>query len=180
MCDKSDFLKSLLKKASRGDDDAFREFVEKTKDKLFGAIYMMLKNEGLTEEIMQESYLMLWKKNRKLDIEKPLNYLYRIALNRAIDYLRKEEPFFHDEKELDEINFVSAESPDFLIEKEEERMKVNNVLSRLTERERTVLLMSDYLEMNSFEIAHILNVSPSTIRNQLLKAREKFRKFMME
>lgn len=174
-----DDLVTLLKKARKGDMEAFRKVVEGTKDKIYGALVAMVKRESIAEEILQEGYIALWENAFK--VENPLNYLYKFCLHRGIDFLRKNEDskFFSLEEEGENLSSYIP-SPEVLVENIETSEKINKIISLLPPKERVVFLMSDYLGMDSFEIAAIVNSSPSTIRNQISSARKKFIKMFLE
>jgi RNA polymerase sigma-70 factor (ECF subfamily) len=174
-------LNSLLKKARKGDMDAFREIVENTRDRLFGALCAMLSREAVAEEILQESYIALWEQPGTAEIEKPGAWLYRSCVNRAIDFLRQKDAHFTDEfDERKESAFVGSETPEILLESREEAEKLNEGLSRLSPKERTIFVLSAYLGYDSFEIAAAVGTSPSTVRNQYSNAKKKLAEFLIK
>jgi RNA polymerase sigma-70 factor (ECF subfamily) len=174
-------LLSLLKKARKGDDDAFRKLVEETRERIFGAIAAMTQREAIAEEILQEGYLALWDKSVSGDVEKPLRWLHRFCVNKSIDYLRRNEPIllenFDEEVERLPSNFTC---PEIAVSDSERREALISVLQKLPHRERITLLMSDYLGMDSFEIASTLGTSPSTVRNQISSGRKKMLNLLKE
>lgn len=176
-----EFLLSLLKRARKGDEDAFKKLVEETRDKIFGAVAGMTGREAIANEILQEGYIALWDENISGDVEKPSKWLYKFCINKSIDYLRKSEPLLLDNFE-DEVGFVSSPlpSPEIIVEEKETREKLIEVLSKMPKKERIVVLMSDYLGMDSFEIASILGSSPSTVRTQISNGRKKLAEFLKE
>jgi RNA polymerase sigma-70 factor (ECF subfamily) len=179
MSSNEDDLSLLLKKARKGDMESFNELFERTKERVFGAIVAMVKRDAIAEEILQEGYIALWENGAK--IEKPLNWLFKFCVNKGIDYLRKSENLKSASLDEEEDSFPSSFlEPDIVLENAEEATLVRSIIETLPPKERVVFIMSDYSGMDSFEIASILNTSPSTVRNQLSGARKKFAKLYKE
>ena len=65
--------------------------------------------------------------------------------------------------------------PSHTSEHEGGRLDIQDLVSRLPERERWTLVLSDFLEMPSGEVAKILHIAPSTVRVHLARARAKIR-----
>ena len=167
-------LGSLLERARKGDPEAFGELVERTRDRLFGAVVAMVKREAVAEEILQETYISLWEEGQSGRVENPAAWLYRSSVNRAIDHLRRSEPSFCEDMG-DSLAAIPSETPqpDIVLENAEEARALGVLLGNLPPRERSVLVMSDYLGMDSFEISAALGSSPSTVRSQLANGRKK-------
>lgn len=176
-----EILLSLLKKAREGDNESFRNLVEETRDKIFGAVVAMTGREVIAEEILQEGYIALWDINISGDVEKPSKWLYKFCVNRSIDYLRKKETLFLEDFEEATESFVSDFTPpDIIVENNEMREKLLNILQKLPDKERITLLLSDYLGMDCFEISSLIGTAPSTVRNQISKGRKKVLSFLKE
>lgn len=172
-------LKTLLKKARKGDMEAFRELVEETRERLFGALRAMLNREAVAEEILQEAYIALWEQPSSGAIEKPGAWLYRSCVNRAIDHMRQKDSRFTDAlDDQPEHALAGGETPELSLETREQAEKLGEGLSLLSGRERAVFVLSAYLGYDSFEIAASLGVSPSTVRNQYASARKKLAVFL--
>ncbi len=172
-------LRSLLKKARKGDMEAFRGLVEETRDRLFGALKAMLNRETVAEEILQEAYISLWEQPSSAAIEKPGAWLYRSCVNRAIDHIRRKDSRFTDAlDDQPEHVLTGDETPEISLESREQAEMLNEGLAGLSSRERTVFVLSAYLGYDSFEIAAAMGVSPSTVRNQYAAARKKLAAFL--
>lgn len=176
-----EILLALLKKARKGDEDAFKKLVEETRERIFGAITAMTGREAIAEEILQEGYLALWDKSVSGEVEKPSRWLYRFCANKSIDYLRKNEPLLLENFDEEVENYSSDfPSPEIVVEKNETREALIEVLQKIPNKERIALLMCDYLGMDSFEIASTIGTSPSTVRNQISSGRKKLVNLLKE
>ncbi|MEM7566709.1 MAG: sigma-70 family RNA polymerase sigma factor [Pseudomonadota bacterium] len=73
-----------------GDREALREVYGLTNAKLFGIVRRVLSDEGEAEEVLQETYITVWKRADRFDASRasPITWLATIARNKAIDRLR--------------------------------------------------------------------------------------------
>jgi RNA polymerase sigma-70 factor, ECF subfamily len=86
-------LQSLLKATAAGDQIAFSEFYDLTKRKLFGIAISIMKRPDLAEEVVQDTYVKIWRHASKYDPAKssPITWSVKIARNHAIDILRRKD-----------------------------------------------------------------------------------------
>ena len=84
-------LANLLQRVSQEDRLAFSELYEATHRKLFGVVYRILKNQSVSEDVLQEVYLKIWDKASSFDasLASPITWMVTIARNRTIDEVRK-------------------------------------------------------------------------------------------
>ncbi len=85
-----DELAMALGRAGQGDRIAFRAVYEATSAKLFGVTLRILSDRQLAEDVLQDTYLTVWRKAGSFDPSRasPITWLVTIARNRAIDRLR--------------------------------------------------------------------------------------------
>ena len=81
----------LLGAVATGDEAAFERLYIETRAKLYGVLLRILGRPALAEEVMQETYLKVWKMADKFDptVASPITWMVAIARNRAIDIVRK-------------------------------------------------------------------------------------------
>src|SRR5579863_3458909 len=81
----------LLGAVAKGDAAAFERLYGATRAKLYGVLLRILGRPELAEEVMQETYLKVWKMADKFDpaVASPITWMVAIARNRAIDIVRK-------------------------------------------------------------------------------------------
>jgi len=84
-------LAKLLEAVAAGDQRAFADLYAATSPKLFGVILRILRHRGRSEEVLQETYLVVWERAETFDGTKasPITWLCTIARNRAIDDVRR-------------------------------------------------------------------------------------------
>lgn len=88
----SDDLEDLLEAAAGGDRRAFAALYQATSAKLFGVILRILVRHDWAEDVLQETYLAVWRHAGRFQARKgrPMTWLITIARNRALDRRRRE------------------------------------------------------------------------------------------
>jgi RNA polymerase sigma-70 factor (ECF subfamily) len=150
---------------------SFEAFFELEHDRLFGALVLVTGNRHDAEELMQEAFMRLWARwDLVQSLANPTGYLYRTAMNllrmrkrRARTLLRLALPH-----RAPRDGFADVEA----------RADVVRALSRLTERQRAALVLTDLLGVPADEAARILRVRPSTVRSLATQARQALRRVM--
>ncbi len=86
-----DELNSLLQQTANSDQAAFAELYKRTSSKLFGVCIRMLRDRGDAEEVLQETYMTVWRRAASFNASKAsaITWLIALARNKAIDRLRR-------------------------------------------------------------------------------------------
>src|SRR5882762_2633234 len=81
----------LLEAVAKGDEAAFERLYAATRAKLYGVVLRILRRADLTDEVMQDTYLRIWRGAGEFDatIATPITWMVAIARNRALDLVRK-------------------------------------------------------------------------------------------
>ena len=134
------------------------------------AVYRVLPDRDVAEDLAQEVFFDLWRKREKLNITTSLKaYLRRAAVNRTLNHIRDKKMNFEDEEKIPELRSDVATVYQKL-EAEELQQKINKAVDSLPERCRAVFSLSRFEEMSYKEIAAKLDISVKTVENQISKA----------
>src|ERR687886_243377 len=81
----------LLAAVSKGDQAAFERLYAATRAKLYGVVLRILRRADLADEVMQDTYLKIWRSAGEFDarLASPMTWMVAIARNRAIDEERR-------------------------------------------------------------------------------------------
>ena len=173
----------LIQRILRGDQEAFTPLVKKYQKGVHTLVWRKIGDFHVAQEITQDTFL---KAYQKLGTLKNYNqfpgWLYVIAANLANDYLRKNRLPMEslDADNTNEVDKVSYSR--YVAEKQEgeadetRREIVKNLLRKLPESERTVMMMHYLGEMTIKSISEFLGVSQNTIKSRLSRARNRLRK----
>jgi RNA polymerase sigma-70 factor (ECF subfamily) len=118
----------------------------------------------------------LSRRSQLKDPKKAAHWLGRIAVNTALDFVRKRKRVTFEE--LDKAPEISTETPEESLLRGEKRSYIEDGLRLLSERERAALILRDIEGLPAAEVALQLNCSPATVRSHIANARVKFRKYV--
>jgi RNA polymerase sigma factor (sigma-70 family) len=133
-----DELALELGRTGEGDRAAFRRVYEATSAKLLGVTLRILADRQLAEDVLQDTYLTVWRKAESFDASRasPITWLVTIARNRAIDRLRSGAAMRRSTP-IDEATTVipdDAPSPAQAVETGDDVRRLNHCLGELDDR----------------------------------------------
>ena len=158
----------LVIKLQKGDVEAFDLVYEKYAGKLYGFTFKYLKSTDETEELVQSVFLKVWEHHKTLKKESSFkSYLFTIAYNEICNTFRRRS---HLQKfigeQLNDSSQTSNET-DELIDYNSIRERVEQIVSKLPERQRTIFLKSREEGKSNKEIAIELELSSGTVDNYI-------------
>ncbi|HLK29754.1 MAG TPA: RNA polymerase sigma-70 factor [Puia sp.] len=164
----------ILERLAAGDELALEEIYKSLWHKLFMASYNILHNKTACEDIVQDIFLQLWAKRTSINIKESLEaYLYSAARYQVFRYIRNhptESHFFEDVEER-----IADTSPEIMFQQKEIAKIVDDTVSRLPEKCRTIYKLSREEQLSHKEIAQLLHISTKTVENHLTIALRKLR-----
>ncbi len=153
-------------RAVEGDGQAFAQLYEENFDKIYRYIFLRLGNQAEAEDLSQEVFVKALEaigsyKWRNLPFA---SWLFRIAHNQIVDYLRKQTKV--KEAALDDDNMTSASeaNPAFIAEKELEIEELIDGVKKLSPAQREVISLRFGAELSISEAARVLGKSPGTVK----------------
>jgi RNA polymerase sigma-70 factor (ECF subfamily) len=170
-----------------GDRDAFRVLVERHSRSIFRVVYRMTGNQQDTEEIVQETLLRAYKSLDRFELRANFStWLYRIAVNRTLDFLNarktqmtRETYQIVDNPEAEQSNQVqlpaATPGPDRLLLSAEMKRRIAGALGLLTPAERVAFTMRHMEGRSIEEISQALNLKASAAKNSVFRAVQKLR-----
>ncbi len=161
--------KSLLVKASRGNKRYQHQLFELFAPKMLSICRQYIKNKDLAEEVMLTGFLKVFTHLKSYKSEGSFEgWIRRIMINEAISQLRKEKKLqFKDEEVLENsINHVAY------IETNLEVEDIQKMIDALPQGYKTVFILYVVEGYKHSEISELLQISESTSKSQLFKARK--------
>jgi len=166
----------LFNKLKNGNRDSFRFFFETYYSDLCNYVNLFVKNESLSEEIVQEVYIYLWDYRKKIIIDKSVRtYLFTASKNKYLNHIRNEKVRTRTFSKLKDNPQDQVPRPDEIVEKQDFREMLDKVISSLPLRCREIFLLSRIHGYTNGEIAAELNISHKTVENQITIAYRKIR-----
>ena len=165
----------LVTRAQDGDRNAFSELVRMHSQGVLNVIYRMSGDMQVAEDAAQETFIQAWLRLSSYRSQGSLrNWLYRIAVNTAIDMLRKEKRILPGA--VDEMNLRDAEpGPEALVAKLQRTEAVQAAVLSLPDASRAVLVLREYEDLTYQEIAEALDIPIGTVMSRLNYARKLLR-----
>jgi len=164
--------------AQQGDRNAFGELVRRHYQGVIRVVYSMCGDSALAEDATQEAFLRAWLNLPAFRPSAPLrNWLYRIAINAALDVLRKKPEESLEENQVTMIT-DQGQSPETALLEKERVLLVRQAMKNLPEASRSVLVLREYGELSYQEIAQVLDVPVGTVMSRLNYARNKLRELL--
>lgn len=163
----------LLLLMKQGEQEAFRLLYEKTARKVYGYALAIMKNVYDAEEIMQETYLSVWKNADGYQTDgKPMAWIFTIARNLCYGKLRRRQMAAEvslEELQEQENGWEPGEVCE-AIEAAPERQILLEALKLLKEEERSLILLHDAGGMKHREIAEVFGLPLSTVLSKYRRA----------
>ena len=164
--------KELLAQIAGGNEKAFRTLFGGYYARLFNYIFSFIKSRQITEELVMDVFLKIWMGRDIIpQIEKFDAFLFRVAHNKSIDFLRSvaRDPKFQDLL-WDQIQLTNGVQADSSILTREYEAKLREAVSLLSPQRKKVYQLSREQDMTHDQIAVQLKLSKNTVNNHIVDA----------
>ncbi|HVM86613.1 MAG TPA: RNA polymerase sigma factor [Puia sp.] len=151
----------------------YNECVTNYADNVYRFIVKNLRHEEDARDIVQTAFEKLWRNKNEVDSGKSKSYLFTIAYHQMIDHIRKAKRIhlkesFHDETKVHD--------------KQEHNLKkiLEEALARLSETQRSLVLLKDYEGYTYEEIGQITGLNESQVKVYLHRARIQLKNYLVK
>lgn len=168
---------ALIRKARRGDREAFGMLVERHYRAAFASAYAVLGNVSDAEEMAQETFVQVFQKLDKLREPKAFTgWLWRIARDTSLKHIRKHKRIKHvgDSPDLK----PDTESPAEPLMADEEKAQLIEALQELPDDMRQAVLMRYWEELEYEDMAERTGASASALYQRVCRGLKKLREIM--
>ena len=173
MVEKDD--KKIIEEVLSGDLDAFGILIERYQQSIFRMILRMTGNSAEAEELTQSVFVKVYSNLTQFNPKyKFFSWLYRIALNEALNYLKSR-------KNISAINVntsVTHENPEVIFHKKERKEALEQAIMELNPMERTLIVLKYYQEMSYKEISNVTGLSVKKVKSRLFTGRKKLKELV--
>ena len=155
----------IIQLLGRGDKYALNLLYEHYSDSLYGVILKVTINEEIAEDVLQETFIKVWKNAHKYDPSKAklFTWLYRIARNTAIDKLRSFNNKFKKEIQIDKSDVYILPT----LNLNQDVIDLKEHLSRLESKYQIVLNALFFEGMTQQEASEELDIPLGTVKSRL-------------
>ena len=142
------------------------QYINKNQEKLYRLVFSYIKDEEQSLDVIQNTILKALDNLEKLREEKYLEtWIYRIAINESLKYLKKQknEPIFNiQDYEISSEEFENKDITDV--------MDLYKAIDSLKPKLKTVIILRFFEDKSLAEISKITNSNLSTVKTRLYKA----------
>lgn len=169
--------KQLIASALCGNDYAFGQLLKNHERRVFTLIIRMVWHKETAEDLAQESFWKAWKNLKQFNTELAFGpWINRIAINTALDWLRKKKKEFLGTEATDIDDLPEEHEP--AIEEQVASEEVEAALGKLPSHYRSVITLH-YLEGYSYEeTAKLMKIPIGTIRTYIHRAKKQMKNFL--
>ena len=170
---------NLVKRAKKGDYQAFDLLVIKYQTRLISTAFKFVKDMQIAEDIVQESLIKSYKSLHSFREDSSCyTWVYRITINTAKNFLvskkRRGELLQAEigKEGAIEIEQFSQDSPEALLMRSQLKHLIENCLNQLSEETKTAITLREFDGLSYEQIAEVVNCPVGTVRSRIFRGRE--------
>lgn len=166
------------------DREAYAELFEATYEPLFRYVRSITRDGEAARDVTQDVFIRLWEARDGLSPDRSLEaYLYRMARNRAYNHERSQRTRTEKEEEVREQSVAQPASPtrpDAKVDAQRLEDRLEQWIDDLPDRQREALVLSRFDGLSHDEIAEVMEISPRTVNNHIVRALKHLREHIRD
>jgi len=180
--------RELVEAVLGGDPSAYRGLVERYQSRVYALIVGMVRDREDARDLTQEAFVKAYNNLSRFRLESSFyTWLYRIAMNLAIDHLRKHKKRKHSEFDEQIASQDSSgtladahtrESPRRAVERKQLQSSILLALDKLSPDHKQIILLREIEGLSYTEIAETLEIAEGTVMSRLFYARRKLQQLL--
>jgi RNA polymerase sigma factor (sigma-70 family) len=151
----------------------YNECVNLYADNVYRFIVKNLRHEEDARDVVQTAFEKLWRHRNEVDGAKSKSYLFTVAYNQMIDHLRKVKKITLKEDFREETRIYNRPANNL-------KAVLEEALSKLSETQRSLVMLKDYEGYSYEEIGKIMNLSESQVKVYLHRARLQLKEYIVK
>ena len=151
----------------------YNDCVTQYADNVYRFIVKNLRHEEDARDVVQTAFEKLWRNRDDVDGAKCKSYLFTVAYNQMIDHLRKVKRVYLKYEFKEETRVYQKEINNT-------RAILNVALAKLSETQRSLVMLKDYEGYSYEEIGQIMNLSASQVKVYLHRARLQLKEYIVK
>ena len=176
----------IIKRLQEGDENAFRQLVEKYQQLVVNTCFGLVHNTEDAEDIAQDVFIEVFRSVHKFRADSKIStWLYRIAVNRSLNFIRDnkrrkwfrsvDEPNAPDSKDAYKIS-GETDSPDSDLENSQRTALLHEAIDSLPNNQRVAFTLNKYEDLSYKEISEVMQVSLSSVESLIHRAKKNLQK----
>lgn len=170
---------TLFRLISRGDERAFEQIFERYKSRLISYLTIFTKSREEARELTQEIFLKVWLTREGLtEIESPQGYLFSMAKNKALDYLRKASRDSRMRAGIWRSIAQHQHTTEEQVFSNDSARRINEAIFKLSRKQQAVFRLSRMEGLTHDEIAVQLSISKNTVKSHMVASLKFIRNYL--
>lgn len=177
----------IIQKLQQGNEQAFKLLVENYQKLVVNTCFGMVHNTEDAEDIAQEVFIEVFRSIQNFRADSKIStWLYRIAVNRSLNFIRdnKRKKWFHSIEDfvngktpqLSQIHQHNIETPGSELENSQRAKILHEAIDSLPENQKTAFTLNKYEDLSYIEISEVMNLSMSSVESLIHRAKIKLQK----
>jgi RNA polymerase sigma-70 factor, ECF subfamily len=181
---------SFIQSIKNNEAESFRTLVAHYQDMIVNTCYGFVKNHMDAEDLAQEVFIEVYRSVDKFREDSKLStWLYRIAVNKSIDFLRKQkrkswlgsiQSMFGGEKKAVVVKDKHQLNPQQTLEQNERKLVLEAAIDKLAENQRIAFILHKYEDLNYKEVAEIMDLSLSSVESLMHRAKKNLQRLLYD
>ena len=146
--------------------------VDNHSDGLYRFALKLCRDDFTAQDIVQDAFEKVWLKKDEIKGSKVKSYLFRTVHNKFIDLTRKHRPDLMEDDE-NAFHFTTQKDPDL-------KEVLDQAFERLSDLQKSLVLLRDYEGYNYKEIGEILNLTESQVKVYIFRARKVLQAYIVK
>jgi RNA polymerase sigma factor (sigma-70 family) len=151
----------------------YNQCVTEYADNVYRFILKNLRHEEDARDVVQTAFEKMWRNREGVDAQKCKSYLFTVAYHQMIDHIRKVKRIQLREEFSDEVRVENRPANNL-------KKILDEALNRLSETQRSLVLLKDYEGYSYEEIGQIMTLNPSQVKVYLHRARLQLKEYLVK
>jgi RNA polymerase sigma-70 factor (ECF subfamily) len=167
----------LIRRCLKGDKNAFGDIVDRYQKQVYNAVLRIVREPNDAEDVTQAVFIKVFENLSSFKFDRRFfSWLYRIALNEAINARRQRERF----TKFDENDVWNENTPEQLCINGDLERSVDEAVYALKLEYRVPVVLYHFHHLSYSEISYILDISEKKVKSRLFTARTYLRKILLK
>lgn len=150
----------------------YNECVSSYADNVYRFILKNLRHEEDARDVVQTAFEKMWRNREDVDAQKCKSYLFTVAYHQMIDHIRKVKRIQLKDEFSEGLQVQNKPANNL-------KKILDEALNRLSETQKSLVLLKDYEGYSYEEIGQIMNLNPSQVKVYLHRARVQLKEYLV-
>jgi len=177
----------IIEQLKQGSETAFKKLVDNYQKLVVNTCYGLVHNREDAEDIAQDVFVEVYRNVQNFRADAKLStWLYRIAVNRSLNYIRdnKKHKWFQSfedgeetkNRQLHQVKTADSDEPEYDLENKQRAIILKEAIDGLPKNQKVAFTLSKYEELSYQEIADVMDMSVSSVESLLFRAKKGLQK----